>query len=393
MPRILLALLALLVLATGCEPRRTAAPPPSDTTATAPDSTRTSDLAAAVDRPERRVVMRPGREPLDLRLPTANDALFHDERTFYAALDRETIPGLRAHGWEGGQYGFVRSPARTPGGLILSQLHEGLDIRPLHRDANGEPLDTVVAVADGVVEYVNQSPGRSSYGRYIVVRHQWDGTPVYSLYAHLSAAAVAVADSVRAGEALGRLGYTGRGTARHRAHVHLEIGLLLNEHFQHWFDAYYGTRNFHGLFFGKNIAGVNPAALYRLLRQDATLSFSEFVRRQPVAYRIAIPGERQLDVLVRYSWLAEGTVTPADTAAAGAWVVSFTREGVPVRIARQPQPVAAPEVVYVAPSVRRGHLSTAGYLARGTEEYHLTRDGRAYAALLATSEGGVPPWF
>lgn len=387
------ALLALLVLLAGCELRRTATPPPSDTTATAPDSGRTSDLATAASRSERRVVMGPGREPLGLRFPTANDALFRDESAFYAALDRKRIPGLRAHGWEGGQYGFVRSPARTPKGFILSQLHEGLDIRPLRRDANGEPLDTVVTVADGVVAYVNQGPGRSSYGRYVVVRHQWDGTPVYSLYAHLRTATVAVADSVRAGEALGRLGYTGRGTARHRAHVHLEIGLLLNEHFQRWFDAYYGTRNFHGLFFGKNIAGVNPAALYRSLRQDATLSFSEFVRRQPVAYRIAIPGERPLDILARYPWLAEGGVSPADTAAAGAWVVSFTREGVPVGIARQSQPVAEPEVAYVAPSVRRGRLSTAGRLARGTEDYHLTRDGRAYAALLATSEEGVPPWF
>jgi murein DD-endopeptidase MepM/ murein hydrolase activator NlpD len=337
--------------------------------------------------------MRPGREPLRLRFPTANDALFDDEPAFYAALDRETIPGLRTAGWEGGQYGFVRSPARTPGGLIFSQLHEGLDIRPLERDTRGEPLDTVVAVADGIVDYVTRSAGSSSYGRYIVVRHRWDGTPVYSLYAHLSSAAVATGDTVRAGEALGQLGYTGRGTAQHRAHVHLEIGLLLNEHFQRWFDAYYGSRNFHGLFFGKNIAGVNAAALYRSLRQDAGLSFATFVRRQPVAYRIAIPGDRPLDLLTRYPWLAEGDAAPADTAAAGAWVVSFTREAVPVRIARRPQPVAEPEVVYVAPSVRRGHLSTAGYLARGTDDYHLTREGRAYMALLATSADGVPPWF
>jgi murein DD-endopeptidase MepM/ murein hydrolase activator NlpD len=386
MPRLLPALLALLLLVTGCEVRRTDAPSPGP--APAADS-----ASAPRDTPDRRAVMRPGRDLLELRLPTSNDALFYDESLFYAALDRETIPGLRTAGWEGGQYGFVRSPARTPGGLILSQLHEGLDIRPLERDARGEPLDTVVAVADGVVAYVNRGAGSSSYGRYVVVRHRWDRSPVYSLYAHLSSTAVSEGDSVRIGEALGQLGYTGRGTAQHRAHVHLEIGLLLNEHFQRWFDAYYGSRNFHGLYFGKNIAGVNPAALYRSLRQDATLSFAEFVRRQPVAYRLALPGDRPLDLLERYSWLAEGDVAPADTAETGAWVVSFTREAVPVRIARRSEPVAEPEVVYVAPNVRRGHLSTAGYLARGTDDYHLTRDGRAYVALLATSADGVPPWF
>lgn len=389
MSRPCLALLALLVVVTGCEPRRadTSDPAPPDTVAAVPDT------LASADRSERRAEMRPGRAPLDLRFPTANDALFRDESAFYAALDRTTIPGLRTAGWEGGQYGFVRSPARTSGGLILSQLHEGLDIRPLQRDRQGEPLDTVMAVAEGVVAYVNRGAGSSSYGRYVVVRHRWDESPVYSLYAHLSSVGVAEGDSVGVGAPLGVLGYTGRGTARHRAHVHLEIGLLLNEHFQRWFDAYYGSRNFHGLFFGKNIAGVNAAGLYRSLRQDAGLSFAEFVRRQPVAYRIAIPGERPLDVLERYPWLAAEGAAPSDTAAAGAWVVSFTREGVPVRIARRPQPVDAPEVVYVAPAVQRGYLSTAGRLARGTDDYHLTREGRAYAALLATSAQGVPPWF
>src|SRR5690606_16092427 len=117
---------------------------------------------------------------------------------------------------------------------------------------------------------------------------------------HLSTLAVRAGDSVRTGEPLGRLGWTGRGTALHRAHVHFEVGLLLNEHFQRWFDAYYRSRNAHGLYFGKNIAGVNPAALYRALRYDPTLSFSEFVRGQHVAYQLAIPGTYPLNILERY---------------------------------------------------------------------------------------------
>lgn len=388
MSRFILVLLALLVLTAGCEMERVDEPAASGPTATPPDT------AASAPRAERRrAEIRSGRQPLDLRFPTSNDALFRDASTFYASLDQNRIPGLREYGWEGGQYGFVRSPARTSGGLILSQLHEGLDIRPLYRDTAGEPLDTVVAVADGRVAYVNRGAGSSSYGRYVVVRHQWDETPVYSLYAHLSDVAVREQDSVSAGEPLGQLGWTGRGTARHRAHVHLEIGLLLNEHFQRWFDRYYGSRNSHGLFFGRNIAGVNPAALYRALRQDPTLSFSEFVRGQHVAYQIAIPGEYPLDLLERYPWIADRGVTPADTSASSAWIISFTREGVPIRIGRQAEPVDEPEVAYVAPDIQRGYLSTAGYLARGDTSYHLTRDGRAYAALLVTSERGVPPWF
>ena len=241
--------------------------------------------------------------------------------------------------------------------------------------------------------YANRGRGNSAYGQYVVVEHRWDGAPVYSLYAHLERVDVREADSVAAGDPLGRLGYTGRGTARHRAHVHLEVNLLLSEHFQPYFDAYYGSTNHHGLYFGRNLAGLDVKALYAAHAADPAFSFRDFVRHQPVAYRLAIPGDRPLDVLTRYPWLAGDGVSAADTASAGAWVVGFTQEGVPVEVGRQPQPVDAPEVAYVAPAVERARLSTNGLLARGDSAYHLTRDGRAAAALLATSARGVPPWF
>lgn len=381
------ALTTLLVC--GCDYRASEPPPDPDST-----SAPTAATALALDSLARsKAVMRPMPEPLALRLPTSNDALFYDESRFYAALDQHRVPGLREHGWEGGQYGFVRNPARGSRGYVFSRVHEGLDIRPLYFDARGEPTDTVRAVADGRVVYANRGRNSSSYGQYVVVRHTWDQTPVYSLYAHFERVDVSASDTVALGDPLGRLGYTGRGTAKHRAHVHLEIGLLLNEHFQRWFDRYYGGRNLHGLYFGRNIAGVDAASLYTALRASPSLTFSRFVRQRPVAFRLAIPGAFPLDVLARYPWLSDDGVTAADASADGAWVVSFTREAVPVRIARQAEPVARPEVVYVAPEVERRRLSTGGLLARGDSAYHLTREGFAFAALLATSERGVPPWF
>ena len=317
----------------GCELRPAGAPPDRPPDTAVADSSRGRAVPDSLPRP--RAEIGPTPEPLSLRFPTGNDALFRDKSAFYSPLDRAHIPGLREYGWEGGQYGYVRNPARGSRGMVFSRLHEGLDIRPLYLDPQGVPLDTVRAIADGEVVYANRGRSNSSYGQYVVVRHTWDRTPVYSLYAHLERVDVRAADSVALGDPLGILGYTGRGTARHRAHVHLEIGLLLNEAFQRWFDVYYGSRNFHGLYFGRNIAGVDPAALYAALRTEPELTFSRFVRRQPVAYRLAIPGDRPLDVLTRYPWLADSGVSPADTAAAGAWLVSFTREGVPVRIHRE----------------------------------------------------------
>jgi murein DD-endopeptidase MepM/ murein hydrolase activator NlpD len=326
---------------------------------------------------------------LALQFPTGNDALLRDEGgAFYQALDA-TVPGLRPEGWMGGQYGFVRNVARTPAGPTFTRLHQGVDIRPVYRDARGEPQDTIRAIAAGTVAYVNAAPGNSSYGIYVVMRHQWEGSAVYSLYAHLERAWVRTGAVVQGGDDLGRMGWTGAGLAQHRAHLHLELALLMNRHYNRWHAAFYGGRNLHGLFFGRNLMGVDPAALYLALEEEPGLTFPEFVRRKPVAYRLAIPGNRSLDVLDRYPWLGE----PGVEASAGAWVVSFTREGVPIGITRQATDVTAPEVVFVSDEVVRGHLSTNGYLERTARGYALTRAGRAHAALLATDECGVPRWF
>src|SRR5947207_15871886 len=90
-------------------------------------------------------------QTLDLALPTDNDALFSGNGPeFYQYVERN-YKGVKSTPWEGDQYGFVRDPIDTAGGVLYTRFHEGIDIRPLHRDANGEPLDEVCAIADGKV--------------------------------------------------------------------------------------------------------------------------------------------------------------------------------------------------------------------------------------------------
>ncbi len=117
---------------------------------------------------------------LDLVLPTDNDALFSgDGPAFYQYIERD-FNGVKSTPWEGGQYGFVRDPKSTAGGVVYTRFHEGIDIRSVHRDANGEPLDEVHAIADGEVVHVNPVAGYSNYGKYIVIEHRWDGSNYYS---------------------------------------------------------------------------------------------------------------------------------------------------------------------------------------------------------------------
>jgi hypothetical protein len=86
-----------------------------------------------------------------LILPTANDALFRGDGEAFYQFVRRDFKGEISFPWEGGQYGFVRDPVETPGGLVYVHFHEGVDIKPLRRDAAGEPLDDIVAIAAGRV--------------------------------------------------------------------------------------------------------------------------------------------------------------------------------------------------------------------------------------------------
>ncbi|HEY8835757.1 MAG TPA: hypothetical protein VIM09_09240, partial [Chthoniobacterales bacterium] len=66
-------------------------------------------------------------EPLNLVLPTDNDALLRgDGPAFYQYIERD-YHGEKSTPWEGGRYGFVRNPVETSAGIIYTRLHEGID--------------------------------------------------------------------------------------------------------------------------------------------------------------------------------------------------------------------------------------------------------------------------
>src|ERR1700730_7089899 len=122
-------------------------------------------------------------QPVNIVLPTENHALLSgDNAAFYQYVKRD-FEGVVSAPWEGGRYGFVRNPRRCGATVLNTRFHEGIDIRPLQRDVNGEPLDAIHAIAAGDVVYLNNVPSYSNYGRYIVIEHQFGSCPYFSLYA------------------------------------------------------------------------------------------------------------------------------------------------------------------------------------------------------------------
>jgi murein DD-endopeptidase MepM/ murein hydrolase activator NlpD len=318
-------------------------------------------------------------QPLNLVLPTDNDALFRGGGPdFYQYIERD-YKGVKSTPWEGGQYGFVRDPIQTAAGIVYTRFHEGIDIRPLQRDARGEPLDEVRAIAAGKVVHTNLVAGYSNYGKYIVIEHRWNGSNYYSLYGHLSSIAVEPGKSVAQNQRIAVMGHTGTGINQVRAHVHLELNLMLSHQFQAWHDAFIpGDPNHNGIYNGLNLAGLDIARLYLALRKDPSLTIPDFLRDEEPFYTVALPRSGHFELPRMYPWML---TKPADSSTK-AWLVSFSGSGVPLKIEPSPKSVAEAELIWTKKSAVDSTYLTRGDITGRGSKAHLSDSGKRLMRLL-----------
>ena len=226
------------------------------------------------------------------QFPTANRSLYQigGELKFLA-------PTSPDRSWTSGSFGCVRSDGW--------QMHEGLDIRSQQHDRRGEPIDPVLATADGTVMYVNTKSGLSNYGKYIVIRHVVEGIEIYSLYAHLSATSVTAGQTVRGGQVIGTMGRTSNTSesiGKERAHVHFELNLLVNDNFSAWFKKNLpGEKNDHGVWNGQNLDGLDPRDVL-VAEHNPVKKFSllTFLRSQTELCRVLVR-DTSFSYLKRYA--------------------------------------------------------------------------------------------
>ena len=320
--------------------------------------------------------------PLGLVLPTDNTALFsNDPSQFYMYTDRN-FEGVTSKPWTGGMYGFSRNQKRTSAGLVFTRLHEGVDIRPTKRDSDGNPLDDVRAISNGTVVYVNESATASNYGRYIVVHHDWGDGPFFSLYAHLSTPGAKVGQQVRAGQTIARMGYTGAGINRERAHVHVELNMLLHDRFQNWYDRHFTSKNNHGIYNGFNMTGIDIAGLFKAHRQNPNISIPEYLTNfTEIYYKVQVPAET-LTFLRRYPWLGRDLNTVRKPKS---WEFSFAATGVPLAVRPSEKSLSGPVVTYVKPSSTDHSHLTVGRITGTGSSARLTASGSRYLQLISGS--------
>lgn len=264
-----------------------------------------------------------GSAPPPLLLPTPNTALLGPDP------GEDYFVGTAGNPWTHGGYGCTRT-----GGW---QFHEGIDIRPIARDARGEAADPIFATADGLVMYLNPRAALSAYGIYIVLQHRINDIELYSLYAHLAEIEPELTPgrSVRAGEVIGKMGRTAntrQPITRDRAHLHFELALIVNPLYPEWLQASVpGARNEHGIWNGQNLIGLDPRILLlSSYRYPDNFDLVRFLRGQRELCRIAVRVP-DFDFLRRYPALIQARPDLAQDEVAG-YELHLDYAGIPVRI-------------------------------------------------------------
>jgi len=118
-------------------------------------------------------------------------------RAIWRAPERPLIRPVRGRITSG--FGWREDPFNPGSGRM--ELHSAVDMA-------GRTGDPVRAAMRGTVLHRGANP---TYGNFIVLQHG----DYQTLYAHLSAFSVAVGDTVRQGQEIGRVGATGRATGPH----------------------------------------------------------------------------------------------------------------------------------------------------------------------------------
>jgi murein DD-endopeptidase MepM/ murein hydrolase activator NlpD len=213
-------------------------------------------------------------KPPALEPPISRDPLGRDHYWFLRPVDSNANNASLFYYPYGSDGSQLANPLR---------VHHGIDMpNPIGQPVRAAGDGVIVWSADGRQEESPIFQNSPSYGNVIVIEHDFSyrGQPLYTLYAHLSAALVRAGDRVAAGQVIGLIGNSGRVTG---PHVHFEVRMGENTYSRTynpmlWMVSYVG----HGVIAGRvmdangrllNDHDITLRSRATGLQQDTTTSY------------------------------------------------------------------------------------------------------------------------
>jgi hypothetical protein len=175
------------------------------------------------------------------------------------------------------------------------------------------------------------------------------------------------------------MGYTGTGLNRERAHLHLELNLMLSHQFEAWYNTFFrNDPNHNGIYNGMNLIGLDIARLYLALHKNPSLTIPQFLSREEIFYKVTVPKSRHFELPKIYPWM----FTAGSRSEKSSWEVSFAQSGVPLRIESSDKNVTQPELSYTKKSSVDYSYMTRDIISGHGSNAHLTDYGRQLMRLL-----------
>lgn len=215
----------------------------SDAVAVAATPTRPAPTAASLT--EAAVVTAHAATPLPIEqwkppalMPPLNrDPLARDHYWFFRPVDSDANNAVLFY------YSYGSDGPSKDNPLIV---HHGIDMpNPIGQAVRAAGSGVVIWASDGLRTFDGIFENSPSYGNVVIIEHDFgfNGQPIWTLYAHLSAALVVKGQHVQAGEVIGLVGNTGRVSG---PHVHFEVRMGLNKYRSTynpvlWMVPYVGT--------------------------------------------------------------------------------------------------------------------------------------------------------
>jgi len=151
-------------------------------------------------------------QPPPLIPPISRDPLGRDHYYFGRPVDSNAT-----------NFGIFNYNYGSDGPQDAWRVHAGIDMpNPIGQTVRAAGSGIIVWAADGLRVEGAVFQNTSSYGNVVVIRHDfgYEGHPLFTLYAHLSAVLVLPGQRIERGEPIGLVGNSGRVTG---PHVHFEV--------------------------------------------------------------------------------------------------------------------------------------------------------------------------